>query len=390
MKYTTVFITACLALVQAAPLVYHTPGHELIPDSYIVVLKHGVSAKSFKPKFDAIARRQNKRGVKSKIHRQYTAMHGFHASLNKAALRELQDSDDVAYIEQDAVVRINAEQAGPSSWGLTRVSERNLDLSQPYVYANDAGEGVTAYVIDTGVYTEHSDFEGRATFGANFIYGSKDTDENGHGTHVAGTIGGATYGVAKKVNIVGVKVLDAEGNGPTSSVVAGMDWVARNAKAGKSVVNMSLGGGRSWAIDDAAGRLFRANIPLIVAAGNDEYANACDRSPSGAPNTFTVAASDYTDTTAYFTSFGSCVDIFAPGVDIVSAWIGSSHSFNTISGTSMATPHVVGVAASYLSQGSFDTVQELFDRLSSTATLDKIQGDLNGSPNKLVYNGGAA
>ncbi|KAG0007567.1 hypothetical protein BGZ80_004505, partial [Entomortierella chlamydospora] len=146
----------------------------------------------------------------------------------------------------------------------------------------------------------------------------------------------------------------------------------------------------SQAIDDAAGRLYAANIPLIVAAGNDETADACDGSPSGAPNTFAVAASDNTDTTAYFTSWGSCVSIFGPGVDITSAWIGSPDGSNTISGTSMATPHVVGVAASYLSQGNFASAQALFDKLTSTATPNKIQGDLKGSPNKLVYNGASA
>ncbi|KAF8985324.1 hypothetical protein BGZ46_004889 [Entomortierella lignicola] len=389
MKFTIV-IAACIALTQAAPTISYIAGAKPIPDSYIVVLKDGVSTSSFKPKFADVARRQNGRGVKTQIHREYSSFSGFHASLGKAALKELQSSEDIAYIEQDAVVKINAKQTSPPSWGLTRVSENDLDLTQPYVYADNAGEGITAYIVDTGVYEEHSDFGGRAKLGANFVNGMQDTDENGHGTHVSATIGGTKYGVAKKVNIVGVKVLDAEGSGATSGVVAGMDWVAKNAKAGKSVVNMSLGGGKSKAIDAAAASLFAANIPLIVAAGNDETVDACDGSPSGAPNTFTVAASDKTDTTAEFTSYGSCVEIFAPGVDITSAWIGGTGKTNTISGTSMATPHVVGVAASYLSQGGIDTAQALFDKLSSTATSGKIQGSLKGSPNKLVFNGGAA
>ncbi|KAF9344413.1 hypothetical protein BGX26_004397 [Mortierella sp. AD094] len=387
MKYT-ILIAACLALVQAAPLLSGAKNGKPIPDSYIVVLKDGHSAKTFKPKFDDVAKRQNGRGVKPKIHREYKAIPGFHASLNKAALKEIQNMPEIAYIEQDAVVKINAQESNPPSWGLTRVSEVDLDLSQPYVYNDNAGQGITAYIVDTGVYAEHNEFGGRATLAANFVDGSANTDENGHGTHVSGTIGGSTYGVAKKVKIVGVKVLDAQGSGATSGVVAGMDWVAQHAKAGKSVVNMSLGGGKSQAIDDAAGRLYAANIPLIVAAGNDETVDACDGSPSGAPNTFTVAASDNTDTTASFTSWGSCVAIFGPGVDITSAWIGSPDGSNTISGTSMATPHVV--AASYLSQGSFASAQALFDKLASTATPDKIQGDLKGSPNKLVYNGASA
>ncbi|KAF9431536.1 hypothetical protein BGZ76_000187 [Entomortierella beljakovae] len=387
MKFT-IIIAACIAIVQAAPLLPHATAGKPIADSYIVVLKDGITASSFKPKFDDMARRQNGRGgAKPQIRREYKSFPGFHASLSKSALKELQKSADVAYIEQDAILRISAEQTKPPSWGLTRVGQVELDISAPYAYPDSAGSGITAYIVDTGVYTNHTDFGGRATFGANFIEGSDDTDENGHGTHVAGTIGGTTFGVAKNVTLVGVKVLDAEGSGSTSGVVAGMDWVAEKAKAGKSVVNMSLGGGKSQAIDDAAAKLFEANIPLIVAAGNDENADACDGSPSGATNAFTVAASDNTDTTAEFTSFGKCVEIFGPGVDITSAWIGGANKTNTISGTSMATPHVVGVAALYLADGNFTTAQDLFDKLSSTATTGKIQGDLKGSPNKLVFNG---
>ncbi|KAF9993731.1 hypothetical protein BGZ79_001583 [Entomortierella chlamydospora] len=385
----TLLLAAVIALVQAAPLVKNNGGKP-IADSYIVVLKNGHTADSFQSKFDDIAGRHNGNGIKPSIYHRYGKVPGFAAKFGAAALKEIMASEEVDYVEQDSIVTIQGTQTSPPSWGLTRVSERNLDLTQPYLYNNAAGEGVTAYVVDTGVYVNHSEFGGRATFGANFISGSEDTDENGHGTHVSGTIGGTTYGIAKKVNIVGVKVLNASGSGSTSGVIAGMDWVAANAVAGKSVVNMSLGGGKSQAIDDAAGRLYAANIPLIVAAGNDETADACDGSPSGAPNTFAVAASDNTDTTAYFTSWGSCVSIFGPGVDITSAWIGSPDGSNTISGTSMATPHVVGVAASYLSQGNFASAQALFDKLTSTATPNKIQGDLKGSPNKLVYNGASA
>ncbi|CAO3572836.1 unnamed protein product [Mortierella alpina] len=389
MKYT-IILAACIALVQAAPLVSHAVNGKPIPDSYIVVLKDGQTASNFAPKFNTIGQRHNARGgAQPKIIRQYKAIPGFHATFNAAALKELQASPEVEYIEQDAIITIKAEQAKPPSWGLTRVSQQELDLTKPYVYNDAAGSGVTAYIVDTGIFAEHGDFKGRAKFGANFIEGSKDTDENGHGTHVAGTIGGTEYGIAKKANLVGVKVLDAEGSGATSGVVAGMDWVAENAAAGKSVVNMSLGGSKSKAIDDAAGRLFAKNIPLIVAAGNDENADACDGSPSGAENTFTVAASDNKDQTASFTSFGKCVEIFGPGVDITSAWIGGADAKKTISGTSMATPHVVGVAALYLAEGGLDTAQALFDKLTSTATADKIQGELKGSPNKLVFSGGA-
>jgi subtilisin family serine protease len=354
-----------------------------------VVLKNGNTAETFQPKFDDIAKRQNGRGRKSTIHRKYNKFPGFAATLNAAALKELLASDEVDYVEQDAIITLSGSQSSPPSWGLTRVSQVNLALTQPYLYNDAAGSGVTAYVIDTGVYTAHTDFGGRATFGANFITGSANTDENGHGTHVAGTIGGTKYGVAKKVTIVGVKVLDAEGSGSTSGVVAGMDWVAARAVPGKSVVNMSLGGSKSTTIDNAAARLFAANIPLIVAAGNSATTDACTGSPSGATNAYTVAASDKTDTVASFTSYGTCVEIFAPGVAITSAWIGSTSATNTISGTSMATPHVVGVAALYLSFNSLPTAQSLFNKLTSTATLNKIKGTLKGSPNRLLFNGAA-
>ncbi|KAF8961130.1 hypothetical protein BGZ46_001433, partial [Entomortierella lignicola] len=232
MKYT-IIIAACLALVQAAPLLSHANHGKPIPDSYIVVLKDGHTSTTFKPKFDDIAKRQNgRRGVKTRIHREYKAIPGFHASLTKAALKEIQNSPEVAYIEQDAIVKITGQESNPPSWGLSRVSEVDLDLSQPYIYNDNAGSGVTAYVVDTGVYAEHNDFGGRASLAANFVDGSANTDENGHGTHVSGTIGGATYGVAKQVKIVGVKVLDAQGSGSTSGVVAGMDWVAQHAKPG--------------------------------------------------------------------------------------------------------------------------------------------------------------
>ncbi|KAI9237027.1 MAG: peptidase S8/S53 domain-containing protein, partial [Podila humilis] len=306
-----------------------------------------------------------------------------------AALKEISASDQVAYVEQDAIMTIFGSQPSPPSWGLTRVSQHDLDLDQPYVYNDTAGAGVTAYVVDTGVYIEHSEFQGRATWGANFVEGSSDTDENGHGTHVSGTIGGINFGVAKKVNIVAVKVLDARGSGSTSGVIAGMDWVAKNATPGKAVVNMSLGGSKSQAINDAAGRLFANNIPLIVAAGNSATTSACDQSPAGAANTYTVAASDRNDQTASFTSYGSCVEIFGPGVDITSSWIGSNNATNTISGTSMATPHVVGVAALYLSFNSIPTAQGLFDKLTQSATSNAIKGALKGSPNRIVFNGGA-
>ncbi|KAG0274124.1 hypothetical protein BGZ95_010072 [Linnemannia exigua] len=346
------------------------------------------SAPGFKTKFDGIAKKYNGRGRAPEIVREYNSFPGFHANFDAATLKAIQANPEVAYVEQDAVITIQGSQSPVPSWGLTRVSQTTLNLSSPYYYNDLAGSGVTAYVVDTGVLTTHNDFGGRAVWGANFISGSPNTDQNGHGTHVAGTIGGTTYGVAKKVKIVGVKVLDAQGSGSTSGVVAGMDWVAANAVAGKSVVNMSLGGGKSTAIDAAAARLFAKNIPLIVAAGNSAN-NACTGSPAGAANTYTVGATDKTDYPASFTSYGTCVEIFGPGVGITSAWIGSNSATNTISGTSMATPHVVGVAALYIAKGGLTTAQSVFDKLTTTSTKNVVKGSTNGSANRLVFNGGA-
>ncbi|KAF9951882.1 hypothetical protein BGZ65_005680 [Modicella reniformis] len=381
MKYT-VILAALTALVQAAPLISY--GGEPIADSYIVVLKNGITTDSFKATFDETATSQNDHNRKLTIHYKYNSIGGFAATISQGALQEVLASKDVAYVERDGVVTIQGIQRSPPSWGLPRISERKLDISRPYVYNNAAGKGITAYIIDTGVYIKHKEFGSRAKWGANFITNSTDTDENGHGTHVAGTIGGTTYGVAKKVSLVGVKVLDASGSGTFSSVIAGIDWVVKNGVSGKSVVNMSLGGIKSKAVDDAAERLFLANIPLIAAAGNSAT-DSCTGSPSGAPNTFTVAASDKNDHVADFSSFGKCVETYAPGVNITSAWIGSSSATNTISGTSMAAPHVAGVAALYMSFNSLPTAKSVFDKLTSTATTGKITGDLKGSPNRLVF-----
>lgn len=390
MKYTGLVLVAVIALFsssEAAPLIKSTAGKP-IPDSYIVVLKEGQQVNDFVPKFQAIAKKQNGRGRKSTIDRQYNAVQGFSATVNAAALKELLASPEVEYVEQDQIVSLNTvTQNNPPSWGLPRISQRQSDTSAPYFYQDQAGSGVTAYVIDTGINTAHVEFQGRASMGANFVTGSANTDENGHGSHVSGTIGGATYGVAKKVKLVGVKVLNAQGQGSFSGIIAGMDWVAQRAQGTKAVVNMSLGGGKSQAVDSAATRLYNAGIPLIVAAGNDAQADACDGSPSGAQGTFTVGASDINDSIAYFSSWGQCVDAFAPGVDIVSAWKGSSTATNTISGTSMATPHVVGITALLLSSdSSLTSVQAVYNKLIQLSTANVVSGNLNGSPNRLVYN----
>lgn len=249
------------------------------------------------------------------------------------------------------MVSIEATQLG-ATWGLDRIDTKApttplRDGNYNYVAT---GSGVTAYVIDTGILLSHPEFEGRAKFGINTA-GGKNDDCNGHGTHVAGTIGGRVYGVAKKVNLVAVKVLNCRGSGTNSGVIAGVDWVATNAagKASKSVANMSLGGGVSSALDTAVTNLVGSGVTVVVAAGNSS-ADACNSSPARVPTAITVAASDINDSFATFSNRGPCVDIIAPGVSIKSSWINSST--NTISGTSMASPHVAGAVARYLQSGS--------------------------------------
>ncbi|KAF9954348.1 hypothetical protein BGZ72_004636 [Mortierella alpina] len=389
MKYSGLLLVACVVLfgsAEAAPLIRGNAGKP-IPDSYIVVLKDGQNLTEFVPKFNAIAKRQNGRGRKSTINREFQSFQSFSATVNAAALKELLASDEVAYVEQDQIITLSGTQTSPPSWGLPRISQRDRNLQSPYYYQDQAGSGVTAYVIDTGINTGHVEFGGRATMGANFIQGSVNTDENGHGTHVAGTIGGTRYGVAKRVTLVGVKVLDARGSGSFSGIIAGMDWVSQRARGTKAVVNMSLGGGKSQSVDAAATRIYNAGIPLLVAAGNDANADACNGSPSGAQGTFTVGASDSSDRIATFSSWGQCVDIFGPGVGITSAWIGSSSATNTISGTSMATPHVAGVAALLLSSdASLTSAQAVYNKLAQSSTPNKISGSLRGSPNRLLFN----
>ncbi|KAK3817910.1 MAG: subtilisin-like protease 6 [Linnemannia elongata] len=396
MKYLSLLVVAVLAFGSTADAgTFISNSHNKansIPNKYIVVLKDSNSVNSFDSKFNQLSNRiQNGRngGKAPKINHRFKAIPGFTVESDRATLNELLKYDEVDYIEEDSIVSIVGTQQSPPSWGLPRVSQRGrVTQGSSYKYANSAGAGVTAYVVDTGINTAHVDFGGRAKMGNNFIQGSPNTDENGHGTHVAGTIGGNTYGVAKKVNLVGVKVLNRQGSGSTSGIVAALDWIVSVNKGKKAVVNMSLGGGASRALNDAVGRLFRANIPVIVAAGNDENVNACSGSPSGAPQALTVGASDINDNIASFSSFGKCVKIFGPGVQITSAWIGSKTARNTISGTSMATPHVVGVAALYLGAGKANGASQVYTTLQSTATKNAVKGRLRGEANLLVFNGG--
>jgi len=352
---------------QAAPLL--AAGANAIPGAYIVVLNEGADPRSV-----AAAAGVSPRYV-------YTAaLNGFAASLNAGQLNALQHNPNVAYVEQDGTVSVNVTQSS-ATWGIDRIDQRDLPLSGTYNYNNTAST-VRAYVIDTGLDTGHSEFEGRAS-NVYDAFGGSGNDCNGHGTHVAGTVGGATYGIAKGVRLYGVKVLDCRGSGTWSGVISGMDWVAANHQK-PAVANMSLGGGGNTSVDNAATNLSNSGVFVAVAAGNDN-ANACNYSPARASSVTTVAASTSTDTKASYSNYGSCVEVYAPGSSITSAWHTSSTATNTISGTSMASPHVAGVAALYKAVNGDAGWSTVNNWITSNATTGVITGNVTGTPNLLLF-----
>jgi subtilisin family serine protease len=313
---------------------------------YIVVLKGDVGDVS------AVAAEHARRfGGQIKYVYEH-ALKGYSISLPPQAIEGLSHNPQVAYVESDAEVRADTTQSD-ATWGIDRIDQRSLPLSGTFTYTN-TGASVTAYVIDTGIRFDHAEFGGRASTGYDAVTsGGSAADCNGHGTHVAGTIGGTTYGVAKGATLVAVRVLGCSGSGSTSGVIAGIDWVTGSHVAGQpAVANMSLGGSASTALDDAVRRSISDGVSYAIAAGNGNAGgigqNACNSSPARVAEAMTISAVDRTDKKASWANYGSCVDWFAPGVSITSAWWTSSTATNTISGTSMATPHTAGVAALYL------------------------------------------
>ncbi len=284
---------------------------------------------------------------------------------------------------QNKKFHIDATQDNPPSWGLDRIDQADTAGDGKYTYPDKAGEGVTAYVIDTGVRISHKDFAGRASSGFDAVDNDNTADDgNGHGTHVAGTIAGTAHGVAKKAKIVAVRVLDNNGSGTTEQVVAGIDWVTKNHH-GPSVANMSLGGGADPALDEAVSKAIASGVTFAVAAGN-ESADAGQSSPARVPEAITVASSTKGDAQSDFSNFGSVVDLYAPGSDITSDWNGSDDGTKTISGTSMATPHVTGAAAVYLAGHPDATPAQVASALTRAATSGKITNPSSGTPNKLL------
>ncbi|KAJ5108551.1 Subtilisin-like serine protease [Penicillium angulare] len=420
----------------AAPVLSSMTSQE-IPDSYIVVFKKHISPSVASAHHSWVQdihsthsqeRMELKKrglfdfdfetsflGMKDTFHVAGSLM-GYSGHFHEDVIEQVRRHPDVEYVEKDSEVRHYEEPVveNGAPWGLARISHRDslsFGSFNKYLYAEDGGEGVDAYVIDTGTNVKHADFEGRANWGKTIPQGDEDLDGNGHGTHCSGTIAGKKYGVAKKANVYAVKVLRSSGSGTMSDVVKGVEWAAeahiKKAKEAKSkgkkgwkgsVANMSLGGGSSRTLDLAVNAAVEAGIHFAVAAGNDN-ADACNYSPAAAENAVTVGASTLADERAYFSNYGKCTDIFAPGLNILSTWIGSEHAVNTISGTSMASPHIAGLLAYYVSlQPASDsafavaeiTPKKLKEALITVATSGALTDIPSDTPNLLAWNGGGS
>jgi subtilisin family serine protease len=361
----------------------HKKGAKAIPGNYIVVLDD-VAAGQPGPASQA---RQVADVLVSayggKVKRLYKdALNGYAAEMTEDEALALSEDPRVQFVEEDQVYTASATQSG-ATWGLDRIDQRNRPLSGTYTY-NWTGSGVRAYIIDTGIRTTHTQFGGRASVAADFVGdGRNGQDCNGHGTHVAGTVGGSTYGVAKSVSLRAVRVLNCQGSGTTSGVISGVDWVRAN-RVLPAVANMSLGGGASSALDTAVNNAINAGVTFAVAAGNENQ-NACNVSPARVAAAITVGATTSTDARSSFSNFGTCVDIFAPGSSITSAWSTTDTATNTISGTSMASPHVAGASALYLQANPGASPATVRNALVNGATTNVITSAGTGSPNRLLY-----
>ncbi|MFE2287595.1 S8 family peptidase, partial [Streptomyces sp. NPDC059443] len=362
---------------------------------YVVVLKDSSSRVSALASTRALAAEAEASG--GRVGTVFdTALNGFALRTTAARAAELAADPRVAAVEPDAVFRINDTEAQPlvqtpAPWSLDRLDQTGLPLDGSYTYPTKA-EGVTAYIVDTGINTLHQEFGGRARWGANAVFTESATDCNGHGTHVAGTVGGATYGVAKGVSLVAVKVANCRGEATLSAIVGGIDWVVRDSLRSPgvpAVANMSLGGSYSFTLNRAVTRAIASGITFTVAAGNAGE-NACAGSPAGVPQAITVGATDADDRRASFSDYGSCVDLSAPGVAVTSAWKGSATALARASGTSMAAPHAAGVAALVLDEGLAaggprKTPAQVAETLVRSAVPDRITGLPAGTPNLLLH-----
>ena len=351
-----------------------------LQDSYIVVFKDDVAEEEIDGESERMCGNTSAKKERTFKH----AVKGFSGRLTAAAIEEFRRNPKVKYIEQNQVVTLVATTQPGATWGLDRIDQANLPLSTNYTY-NTTGSTITAYIFDTGVRSDHVEFGGRVTGGFSAITAEPTPeDANGHGTHVAGTVGGTTYGVAKSVNIVPVKVLGAAGTGTNAGVVAGLDWaVSHHVQGIPAVGNMSLGGGISTATDDAVRRCITDGIVMAVAAGNSNV-NASNSSPARVAEAITVGSTTSLDARSSFSNYGSVVDIFAPGSSITSAWYTSSTVLNTISGTSMASPHVAGAAALYLEYAPGSTTAQVETGLKNAAARGRISGIPTGTTDALL------